>query len=185
MTIDTLVWASVWAALPLFLAGSLLHFLYDWSGENRIVARIAAVNESYWEHIKIAIWPLFFFYALMFVVGGNRIVGFVPAATIALYSVPVTMIAIVFGYKRLTGRNILWLDILVFLATIVVSLLVFVLLTAQLAASGLTIGISVAFLAVLLFAVAVYSVAPPAEPDFFRDPRSSKYGLDAHEYVPR
>ena len=185
MTIDTLVWTSVWAVLPIFLAGSLLHFLYDWSGENRIVARIAAVNESYWEHIKIAVWPLFFFYALTFVAGGHRIVGFVPAATIALYSVPVTMITIVFGYKRVIGRNILWLDILVFLATIVVSLLVFVLLTAELAASGVTIGISAAFLAVLLFAFAVYSVAPPAEPDFFRDPLSSKYGLDAHGHESR
>lgn len=44
------------------------------------------------------------------------------------------MIAVVFGYERILGHNVLWLDILVFLITIVTSLTIFVLLCTELAA---------------------------------------------------
>ena len=30
----------------ILIAGNLLHFIYDWSGRNDIVAAFAAVNES-------------------------------------------------------------------------------------------------------------------------------------------
>lgn len=33
--------------------GALLHFLYELSGCNKVVAIFAAVNESTWKHIKI------------------------------------------------------------------------------------------------------------------------------------
>lgn len=37
---------NAWAIIPLVLVGSLLHFAYDWSGHNKVVAVFAAVNES-------------------------------------------------------------------------------------------------------------------------------------------
>lgn len=39
------------------LVGTLAHFLYDISGKNRVIGLFTAVNESTWEHIKIAITP--------------------------------------------------------------------------------------------------------------------------------
>src|SRR5690606_8039947 len=99
MNADALIWLNAIAILPLSLVGSLLHFAYDWSRHNRFVAVFAAVNESYWEHIKIAFWPVLVWFIVLFALGGWSIPGFVPAATIALYSVPVIMIAIVFVYK--------------------------------------------------------------------------------------
>jgi hypothetical protein len=36
------------------LAGGLLHFVFEWSGSWRPLAIIAAVNESTWEHLKLA-----------------------------------------------------------------------------------------------------------------------------------
>ena len=41
--------------------GILLHFLYDWSGENMFLAPISAVNESIWEHMKILFVPMFLY----------------------------------------------------------------------------------------------------------------------------
>ena len=40
----------------LFLAGTLLHFLYGLSGEFFLVGLLAPVNESVWEHLKLALW---------------------------------------------------------------------------------------------------------------------------------
>ena len=41
------------------IIGTLLHFMYEFSGHNKIVSLFAAVNESTWEHIKIALTPTF------------------------------------------------------------------------------------------------------------------------------
>jgi hypothetical protein len=55
---DRHAWGILTAAImPIFLPGSILHFAYDWSGGWRPVAPVGAVNESVWEHLKIAYWP--------------------------------------------------------------------------------------------------------------------------------
>ncbi len=43
------------------LLGSLLHFTYEWSGENKFVALFSAINESTWEHMKLLFFPTFLF----------------------------------------------------------------------------------------------------------------------------
>ena len=43
------------------IAGTLLHFLYDWSGQNFVVGLFSAVNESIWEHMKLLYVPMLAF----------------------------------------------------------------------------------------------------------------------------
>lgn len=43
------------------LAGTLLHFLYDWTNESLLIAPFSGVNESTWEHMKLLYFPLFVF----------------------------------------------------------------------------------------------------------------------------
>ena len=43
------------------LSGTILHFLYDWTGGCIWVAPFSGVNESTWEHMKLLFWPLFLF----------------------------------------------------------------------------------------------------------------------------
>ncbi len=43
------------------IGGTLLHFLYDWSGQNRFAAIFSGVNESTWEHMKLLFFPMFAF----------------------------------------------------------------------------------------------------------------------------
>ena len=54
------LWQFVGFAL-VSLAGTLLHFLYDFSGKNPVAALFSGVNESTWEHMKLLFFPLFFF----------------------------------------------------------------------------------------------------------------------------
>lgn len=42
------------------ILGVLLHFTYDWSGQNRLVGYFSAVNESTWEHLKLLFFPMLF-----------------------------------------------------------------------------------------------------------------------------
>lgn len=43
------------------ILGVILHFLYEWTNENRFVACFSAVNESTWEHMKILFFPMLIF----------------------------------------------------------------------------------------------------------------------------
>ena len=55
-TID--LW-QIWGFAITALCGTLLHFLYDWSGGSLLVAPFSGVNESTWEHMKLLFWPMF------------------------------------------------------------------------------------------------------------------------------
>ena len=177
---ETIVAISLWMIIPIGIVGSLLHFLFDWTKHNRVVAAVAAVNESYWEHIKIAIWPVFVLQALLFTSGGFNYSSFVPAATIALYSIPISMVGLVFLYKAISRRNILWLDISLFFVVIAIAQVLFVLLLEQLTADTFLVVLSVMFLAGLVAAFVRFTFRPPREPDVFIDPLNKKYGLKAH-----
>lgn len=180
MTIETIVTVSWWMILPLGVIGSLLHFIFDWTRHNRVVAIFSAVNESYWEHIKIAIWPVVLLQIVLFVCGGYQYASFIPAATIALYSLPISMLGIVFLYKSVTKRNILWLDIASFFAIIALAQTTFVLVLEQLDPSWVTVALAGFFLVGLLVAFLRFTLRPPNEPDAFIDPLTQKYGLHAH-----
>ena len=41
--------------------GTLLHFLYDWTGQSTWAALFSAVNESTWEHMKLLFFPMLIF----------------------------------------------------------------------------------------------------------------------------
>ena len=180
MTIDSVISFSLWMIVPLGLLGSVLHFLFDWTRHNRFVAFFSAVNESYWEHIKIAIWPVFLLQIVLFSLGGYQIASFVPAATIALYSIPVSMVGLVFLYKSVTKHNILWLDISIFFVCIAIAQSIFVLLLGQLAPTSGTVVMSSLFLLGLIVAFLLFTFRPPREPDVFLDPIKKDYGLRAH-----
>ena len=40
------------------ILGVLLHFTYEWSGDNPAVGLFSAVNESTWEHLKLIFFPM-------------------------------------------------------------------------------------------------------------------------------
>jgi len=46
------------SAVIAILIGMLLHFTYEWSGNNQIVGIFSAINESVWEHLKILFFPM-------------------------------------------------------------------------------------------------------------------------------
>ena len=44
-------------------AGTLLHFVYGWTGNHFIVGLFAPVNESTWEHMKLLYFPMLLYCA--------------------------------------------------------------------------------------------------------------------------
>ena len=40
------------------ITGTLLHFVYEWSGESLLVGIFSPINESVWEHLKLLFFPM-------------------------------------------------------------------------------------------------------------------------------
>ncbi len=57
------LWQFLGFAVTSF-GGTILHFLYDWTGQNTISAFFSGVNESTWEHMKLLFWPMFLYAAV-------------------------------------------------------------------------------------------------------------------------
>ena len=47
-------------------AGTLFHFIYEWSGFHPLAGLFAPVNESTWEHLKMLFFPV------LLLTGANR-----------------------------------------------------------------------------------------------------------------
>jgi len=83
-------------------AGTLLHFLYDWTG-SPLAAVVSGVNESVWEHMKLLFMPVFLYLAVS---GANRAVGAVSLA------VGLTVIAgVYYTYTGALGFRVTAVDI--------------------------------------------------------------------------
>lgn len=101
--------------IPIFLAGCALHFAYAWSGEWLPAALVAAVNESVWEHLKIAFWPAFLHGLLERRLLRRHYPGFWLARAIGLLVTPLVIAGLFYGYTTLLGTHLLTVDIGIFL----------------------------------------------------------------------
>lgn len=182
MDLDTIGIVSWLMILPLVVLGTLLHVAYEWSGHSRFVAVFGAVNESYWEHIKIAVWPVALLHGVLFALGGHEIKSFIPAATAALYSLPISMIGLLFLCKSITKRSVLALDVGVFIVVIVLAQVIFVKVLRQLQPDPVSVWLAALYLAGLIVSFLRFSLKPPREPDVFVDPIAKEHGLAGHTH---
>lgn len=64
--------ALILTCLLAMLAGTGLHFLYEWL-PNPVTALLSPINESLWEHIKLIYWP--YLAAALWLNRGRRVVS--------------------------------------------------------------------------------------------------------------
>jgi hypothetical protein len=103
-----------------FLVGALLHFVFEWSGEARIVGAIASVNESVWEHFKQGFWPMCLFAGIEYRFLRMHTNNFLVAKGLAVYIIPIITGLIFYAYTAITGKEILIVDITIFLVAVTI-----------------------------------------------------------------
>ena len=163
--------------IPLiFLAGSALHFVFGWCGRAQIVAPFAAVNESVWEHLKLAFWPSVVYAVIEYVAFGRRIVGFGSAKAAGILVMPMCIVLLFYGYKALLGHHVLWLDILIFLVAVSAGQVSSCILLSV-GYGPLKLGWVALLMSVLLGIAFVVFTFRPLRLPIFRDSVTGRYGL--------
>ena len=163
--------------------GTLAHFFYDWTGKNKIVGLFSAVNESTWEHVKIALtatflWCLYdgFFY--------GAFPNYFLAKLASLLSLVILIPLIFYSYKAIAKKDILLIDIAEFYLSILLSQVVFYVLLTLPALPFFANFLSCIGL-FIFFGCYMTLTLEPLKNFLFLDPITGKYGFYAHRNLKR
>jgi hypothetical protein len=105
------------SALIVIVLGTLLHFVWEWSGRHPVVALFGATNESVWEHLKLAFWPAAALAPLQRALYG-RPKGWIVATALRTLLPGLLIVAIFYAYTAIAGNNVLVLDIATFVIAV-------------------------------------------------------------------
>lgn len=170
-------WQIAGAAFTI-ISGTLLHFVYEWFG-GPVWAVLGPVNESTWEHLKLIFWPAVLFAAAEYLVYGRRIEGFIPVRVTSVIIGMALIVIMFYTYSGILGRNILILDIMVFvMAAAGMHIFSFYKLKnpGGLFTSAFSSSCEVSVIAVICILMAVFVYDPP-EIGLFQDPVTGGFGL--------
>ena len=157
------------------LAGTLLHFLYDWSGQWVSTAPFSGVNESTWEHMKLLFWPMFIFAIIQsFFFKERKDFWCVKLKGILLGLVLIP--AIFYTYNGVIGESPDWINIAIFFISAAVA---YIYETRQFNNQTTVCKyqkLSFAVLCIIALLFVIFTFATP-EIGIFRDPLTGDYGI--------
>lgn len=161
------------------VVGTLAHFLYDFSHHNKIVGLFAAVNESTWEHIKIALTPTFLWSLYDgYLYGANA--NYFLAKFLSLLAIVVFIPLIFYTYRIFTKKSILFVDITLFYITIFISQYLFY-FVLQNVLGTFVINYLACISIFILFGFYMVLTLLPIKNFLFKDPLTNKYGFKGHK----
>ncbi len=158
------------------VVGTLLHFLFDWTGGNVAVALFSAVNESIWEHLKLLFYPIVAFAMIAYFCWGKKVPEFWCIKLTGILSGQVLIPVVYYTYTGILGMSADWVNIAIFF--LVAGAVYY--LEAKLLQRGVSCSVSpktaVAMLCLLCVIFTVLTFVPPEIP-LFQDPITGTYGF--------
>lgn len=110
---------EVVGALWIVALGTPLHFLYSSTGREA-VAWLGPVDESTWEHFKLAFWPGLAWAGIEWLALPQERCALWTAKLAALAAMPILIAAIFYGYTAILGTHLLALDIGTFVLAVAI-----------------------------------------------------------------
>jgi hypothetical protein len=162
------------------VVGSLMHFVYDWSGGLTAVGLFAPVNESIWEHLKLIFWPALVWWGLgyVFFLKKEEISApkWICSASAGLFSGPLFITAFYYTYTGAFGFHSLFLDILSFVLGTAIAQLSGIGLYPRIKTARSWAILAAGAIVLLGAAFLVFTFSPPLIP-LFEDPVTGSYGI--------
>lgn len=173
--------SSLWQAAGFALttlSGTLLHFLYDWTDKNILIAPFSGVNESTWEHMKLLFWPQFLFalvQSLFFRDQKNYWCVKLAETALGLALIPVLF----YTYNGAFGKSPDWVNITIFYISAAWAFLLEWQLFKQDRMHCKRSRLALAALCLIGVLFVVFTFAPLQIP-LFQDPLTGTYGISVH-----
>lgn len=157
------------------VAGVILHFLYEWSGRNPIVGAFSAVNESTWEHLKLAFFPMLVIAVIGYFLFGKNISNYIKGKSIGII-VAISFITIFFyTYTGIIGDNFSIIDIASFVIAIILGEMCAYKIILNENNNNEQFYLSI--IGVLLICFVAFTYYTP-KINYFKDPVTGGYGIE-------
>ncbi len=169
---------AVIGALFVSVLGSLLHFVYEWSGETFLSALVSGVNESTWEHLKLFFIPFFLYTLIEYFIYGKYLSNFFKVKLFAsLIGMGLTVV-LFYTYVGIWGSYISWLNIAIFYISVIASYIFSyrALASKIMDSTPLCEKICAVFMFIIVALFFIFTFYPPRI-GLFRDPISGSYGV--------
>ena len=172
-----LIKAQLIVILFSLILGTLLHFTYEWSGNNLFVGSFSAVNESIWEHLKLVFYPMLTAMIIEYFFVKKDVNNYIEAKTIGIFTAIFFIIVSFYTYSGIIGTSIIVIDILIFILSIILGEYVaYRLMKRKDESTVLTTSLSIIILLFLLLCFIIFTYVPP-EVNLFRDITTGMYGV--------
>jgi hypothetical protein len=149
----------------LFIIATPLHFLYNWTGKNKVVGLLTPVNESPWEHLKLTFWSMLVWWVIGYLRFGikeeNVFPSYVVSCAVAEIVCILFIIAFYYTYTSVFGIESLILDILSLLFGLISGILLAIHVYKYSKPGDIATIISIGFLADIFIC---YTYCPPHIP---------------------
>ena len=146
-----------------FVLGSLMHFAYN-VFSNPIVAVIAPVNESIFEHLKLVLYPMLFVSLIVWYRYKNKDLSFLTAIPISIIVGILSVVLIYYFYYFGLGIESLFLDIFLLLLSIFIGNMSFYWVRVHHIQWSMKISFAIIIILIILFTF--WTFFPPDLPLF-------------------
>ena len=164
---------QIFSTIFVCILGTLLHFTYQLSGENSIMASFSAVNESVWEHLKLLFFPMLLTTIIGYFSIGKSVPNFLCSKMIGIITAMLFTVIFFYTYSGILGKNIAIIDISsFFVATILGEYVAYKLMNSTFKCNN-----KIAIFALILIAICfvTFTYFTP-ELGIFKDSITGQYG---------
>lgn len=164
----------------LFIISAPMHFLFDFTGKLAIIGTFAPVNESPWEHLKLAFYPILAWW-IIYYFRYRKIQGFskekwIVSTAVAAITAPLIVISFYYLYTGALGIESLPIDIFSLALAIAVGQCLGFHIYKYYNASRYAKYISLGVIILLILMFIVFTFSPPHVP-IFLDKNFGGFGI--------
>lgn len=143
------------------ICGTLLHFAYDFFGKNPVVGIFSPINESVWEHLKLLYYPVSLWVFFHYFKYGKKYKNYFFSALIGLISGLLTIPILFYLYTSIAKTDILAVDIIIFLISIIICFSIFGYLLQNYNVNFLSSKAAIILWEIIFILFVLFTIFPP------------------------
>lgn len=156
------------------ILGVLTHFFHKWIRKGLLVHIFSAINESVWEHMKLAFYPMSLMMLVHALIPGFYYEGYWGTAFITVMAATMLIPILYYPIRAMVGREIPAISISLYFVCILIAFVI----EYQLLSNSIFIidhDLALVLILIIFSLFAIFTYFPPRL-EMFRDPIYRKYG---------
>ena len=163
------------------IIGTLLHFLFKFSGKSMFIAPFSAVNESVWEHLKIAVLPIMLWTFIEFITLKFRRDNLWTSLLVKIITAMLSITFLYYLYSFIFKTHNLVINLIIFYFSILISQIL-----GYKVVTGRRVNIKLEerskYIVIFIFLLFIIFTFIPPKLNIFKDEVTSTYGVFEFKY---